>query len=322
MGGGTQVSTAKQEPWEEQIPYLTAGFEQAKGLYNKGAPAYYGKETLAGFDPAQTAAHTSALRYTMGPRAAAQQAHAENRLLKGLSGQIDTASFNPMMDALGRQMTSQLQGKVLPGIRQSMVEYQPGGGSRGDIVQANAIASANQQMLNKAAEMTFGAQQAAQGRAQNYAQLYPSIMSAPLGNYAAMGEIGDARRAMTQETINRDMARHQYQSTAPQQALENYMRMIQGSYGGTTTQTTPGPSGLQTLGQIASIAAPIMALSDIRIKENIEFDGTWHGHNVYTYNFKGRTNRSRGVMAQEIEITRPDAVMEIEGIKHVNYGVL
>jgi hypothetical protein len=27
-------------------------------------------------------------------------------------------------------------------------------------------------------------------------------------------------------------------------------------------------------------------------------------------------------MAQEIEITRPDAVMEIEGIKHVNYGVL
>jgi hypothetical protein len=137
-----------------------------------------------------------------------------------------------------------------------------------------------------------------------------------------MGEIGDARRAMTQETINRDMARHQYQSTAPQQALENYMRMIQGSYGGTTTQTTPGPSGLQTLGQIASIAAPIMALSDIRIKENIEFDGTWHGHNVYTYNFKGRTNRSRGVMAQEIEITRPDAVMEIEGIKHVNYGVL
>jgi len=28
------------------------------------------------------------------------------------------------------------------------------------------------------------------------------------------------------------------------------------------------------------------------------------------------------VMAQEVEITRPDAVMEIEGIKHVNYGVL
>jgi len=105
---------------------------------------------------------------------------------------------------------------------------------------------------------------------------------------------------------------------APQNQLADYMSMISGDYGG--SQTVPGPSGLQTLGQIASIAAPFM--SDIRIKENIEPDGTWHGHNVYTYNFKGRTTRSRGVMAQEVEMTRPDAVVEIEGIKHVNYGVL
>jgi hypothetical protein len=104
-----------------------------------------------------------------------------------------------------------------------------------------------------------------------------------------------------------------------QNALADYMAMISGDYGG--SQTVPGPSGLQTLGQIASIAAPFIT-SDIRIKENIEPDGTWHGHNVYTYNFKGRTTRSRGVMAQEVEMTRPDAVVEIEGIKHVNYGVL
>jgi methionine synthase I (cobalamin-dependent) len=62
--------------------------------------------------------------------------------------------------------------------------------------------------------------------------------------------------------------------------------------------------------------------SDIRIKENIVFDGAWKGHNVYTYNFKGRDYRSRGVIAQEVALTRPDAVMEIDGIKHVNYGAL
>ena len=257
MGGGTQVSTAKSEPWEEQIPYLTAGFDQARGLYNKNPPAYYGKETLAGFDPAQTAAQTSALGYGMGPRAAAQQAGAENRLLKGLSGQIDTATFNPMMDVLGRQMKSQLETNVLPGIRQSMVQYQPGGGSRGDIVQANAIASANQQMLNKAAEMTFGAQQAAQDRAQNYAQMYPSIMSAPLGMYGAMGDVGEQRRAMTQSTIDRDMARYEYGANAPQNALRNYMAMVTGDYGSTTTASTPGPSTLSQLGQVAGIAGSL-----------------------------------------------------------------
>jgi hypothetical protein len=322
MGGGTRVSTSESAPWEEQIPYLTAGFDEAQRLYDRGAPSYYSKDTLAGFDPAQTAAQHNVLGYAMGPRAAAQQAGAEDRLLKGLSGQIDTASFNPMMDALGSQMKNQLEANVLPGIRQNLVEYQQGGGSRGDIVQGNAIAAANQQMLNKAAEMTYGAQQAAQDRALNFAQTYPSIMSAPLGMASAMGDVGAARRAMTQETINRDMARHQYESTAPQQALQNYMSMVQGNYGGTTTQTTPGPSGLQTIGQIASIAAPFMG-SDIRIKENIVPEGMkWRGLQVYAYNYIGDSTPRRGVMAQEVEQVRPDAVVTIGGVKHVNYGAL
>ena len=322
MGGGTRVSTSESAPWEEQIPYLTAGFDEARRLYDRGAPAYYSKDTLAGFDPAQTAAQHNVLGYAMGPRAAAQQAGAEARLLRGLSGEIDTATFNPMMDALGRQMKNQLEANVLPGIRQNLVEYQQGGGSRGDIVQANAIASANQQMLNKAAEMTYGAQQAAQDRAVNFAQLYPSIMSAPLGMASAIGDVGAARRAMTQETINRDMARHQYESTAPQQALQNYMAMVQGNYGGTTTQTTPGPSGLQTIGQIASIAAPFIG-SDIRIKENIVPEGArWKGLQIYNYNYRGDPTPRRGVMAQEVEQLRPDAVVTIGGVKHVNYGAL
>lgn len=324
MGGGTRVTTSESAPWEEQIPYLTAGFDEARRLYDRGAPAYYSKDTLAGFDPAQTAAQHNVLGYAMGPRAAAQQAGAEARLLKGLSGEIDTVTFNPMMDALGRQMRNQLEANVLPGIRQNLVEYQQGGGSRGDIVQANAIAAANQQMLNKAAELTYGAQQAAQDRAQTYAQLYPSIMSAPLGMASAIEDVGAARRAMTQETINRDMARHQYESTAPQQALQNYMAMVQGNYGGTTTQTTPGPSGLQTLGQIAQIAAPFAMLgSDIRIKENIVPEGaTWKGLQIYAFNYIGDATPRRGVMAQEVEQVRPDAVVTISGIKHVNYGVL
>jgi hypothetical protein len=140
--------------------------------------------------------------------------------------------------------------------------------------------------------------------------------------YNAMGDVGAGRRAMTQEAMNRDQARYQYQATAPQQHLANYLSMIQGNYGGQSTQVTPNQGGgMGDLASIASIASLFMG-SDIRIKENIERDGTWKGHNVYTYNFKGSNTRSRGVMAQEIEITRPDAVVEMDGIKHVNYGVL
>jgi hypothetical protein len=189
--------------------------------------------------------------------------------------------------------------------------------------QNKAVTNAvTQGMTKPLADMYTNAYTQAQNRALQSGQLYPSIMAAPLNMYGAMGDVGAQRRAMTQSTIDRDMDRYQYQATAPQQQLANYMKMVTGNYGGTTTQTSPGPSGLDQAAKVVGIMGTIAGMSDARMKENIEFDGTWKGHNVYTYNFKGSNTRSRGVMAQEIEITRPDAVMEIEGIKHVNYGVL
>ncbi len=73
---------------------------------------------------------------------------------------------------------------------------------------------------------------------------------------------------------------------------------------------------------IGTLGSAFITKSDIRLKENIIPDGTWKGHNVYHFNYIGDGLRRRGVMAQEVEQTRPDAVMEIDGIKHVNYGAL
>jgi len=331
-GGGQPVTTfssseSSSGPWEPQVPYITSGFEQAKNLYNRGEPAYYPKETLAGFDPAQTVGQTGTLGYAMGPRATAQQSSAENRLIQGLSGDVDTARFNPVMDYLGREMQSNLQSQVLPGIRQQMVQYQPGGSSRGDLVQRKAIETANQQMLDKASQLTYGAYSDAQNRAQEYAGLYPSIMQAPLGMYQAIGDVGAQRRAMTQEAMNRDQARYSYEAAAPQRALQNYMSMITGNYGGTTSgggsSTGPAPNRpnelLPVLGNIASAA--IMTQSDIHIKENIVPEGTtWKGLSVYNYNYIGDDRPRRGVMAQQVETMYPDAVITIDGVKHVKYG--
>ena len=322
-GGGMQTSYSLTEPWDEQKPYLTGGFKEAQRLYNRGAPEYYPGETLAGFDPMEKASQQATIGYAMGPRAAGQQAAAEASLVQGLSGKIDPSAYNPMVNALSSNVISNLQGKILPGIRQQQVMYQPGGSSRGALEQNKAVTNAvTQGMTKPLADMYTNAYTQAQNRALQSGQLYPSIMSAPLSMYGAMGDVGAQKRAMTQAVIDRDMDRYQYQATAPQQQLANYMKMVTGNYGGNTIQTSPGPSGLDQAAKVAGVVGTIAALSDARMKENIEFDGTWKGHNVYTYNFKGSNTRSRGVMAQEIEITRPDAVMEIEGIKHVNYGVL
>jgi len=254
MSGGTKVQTTTSEPWAEQIPYLTQGFGQAKDIYNQGVPAYYPGETVAGFDPAQKAAQQATLGYAMGPRVAAQQMGAEQSLLQGLSGQIDPNAFNPMANALTQQVMGNLKGNILPGLRQQTTTYQPGGGSRGNLVQNKAIANAVTSGLTKPmADLYTNAYNQAQQRAVQSGQLYPSIMGAPMAMYGAMGDVGAQRQGMRQQQMGADMARYQYDAAAPEQALANYMNMISGNYGGTVTKTTPGQSPLGSIAQLAGL---------------------------------------------------------------------
>ena len=323
MGGGTQVTTQSTAPWKGQQKYLLKAFDMAENQFNQ-VPEYYRGETVAGFDPAEKAAQQATLGYAMGPRAAAQQAAAEQSLLQGLSGQIDPNAYNPMVNALTSNVISELQNEVLPGLRQKQVMYQPGGSSMGNREYEKAVANrVTAGMTRPIAEMYTNAYNQAQNRALQSGQLYPSIMSAPLSMYGAKGDVGARRRAMTQRGMDADMARYQYNATMPQQALANYISAIQGNYGSQTYQTSPGPSALSQIGQAVGIAGTLAGMSDARVKENIVPEGTkWKGLNVYTYNYIGDSTPRRGVMAKEVEGIYPDAVGEVHGIKYVDYGAI
>ena len=274
-----------------------------------------------------------------------------------LAGKVNTSALGDVTSAMSRDVLSNLTGTILPKIRESQIGYQPGGSSRGDLVTSKAVTGATSKLADQASrmyadafsaaqdrrlpagQMALGAQQQAQqyglqgAQAANQAgqlgmsalSAYPSIMNAPLSMYKAMGDVGASRRAMSQAEINADIAKYNYDSTKDYQHLGNFMNMIQGNYGGQSTITQPGQSGLSSLGQIASIAAPFFG-SDIRIKENIEHDGTWRSgireYNVYNFNYVGDDTPRRGVMAQEVEMINKDAVVEVDGIKVVNYGAL
>jgi hypothetical protein len=401
MSGGTTVQTSTTDPWKGQQKYLRKGFRGAEELLKGGLPEYYQGETLAGFDPAQTAAQQATLGYTMGPRVAGMQQGAESQLGKtyGLANQIGaqglaagqygsgmarpmsqqefsaltpfdqqqytnmmagnvdlgpTSPFASTANALQQQVMGQLQGNILPGLRQQQIQYQPGGSSRGALAQNKAIAGAVQQGLTKpladmysqayqtaqaqrlpAAQMGLGAQQYGMGyglqglgTAQGGGQLglggmaqYPTIMGAPLGMYNAMGAVGDTRRGMTQSAIDQDMQRYNYEQMAPQNALNQYMNTISGNYGGQTTQTTPrNNSGIMNM--LGSLGSAAILASDVRVKENLVRDGTIKGHPAYKFNYVGDDTPRRGVIAQEVEQTNPAAVAEFGGIKHVNYGAL
>ena len=369
---GLTTSTATQQPWKQQIPYLTAGFKRAQELLDTGMPDYYSDPTLAQFTAPETAAQQNIINYAGGDAVKAMQDASANQLLGtynlsnqlaqqatgyggaaaqdalaranavgayggglmdygnaatqyGLSqgqyagmtpfqgqqlsdmlaGKVDWSDtgLGPVVGAMGRDVMGEIQGNILPGIRSQQVQYQPGGSSRGDIVTSNAVNAAQQRMIDNASrmyadaysqaqgrrlpagQMALSAQQAAQQLGTQGAQLglgagslaqqgygtglqgvqgaqgagqlglsalgqYPGIMQAPLSMYGAAGQVGAQQRAMTQEGYNQAMAKYNYGAMAPQQALQNYMSMISGQYGGQSTAT---PSALSSLGQLVSL---------------------------------------------------------------------
>jgi hypothetical protein len=74
--------------------------------------------------------------------------------------------------------------------------------------------------------------------------------------------------------------------------------------------------GLKTGG---SALAAVALGSDRNLKENIELVGKENGFNIYEFNYKNKPERYQGVMAQEVQKTRPDAVIMKDGYLAVYY---
>ena len=180
----------------------------------------------------------------------------------------DSGHFGMMADAYRQQFEDQVS-EGLQNVRQGLISYQPGGGSRGDIFAAN-VASAGQKALAQnlaglyggayqqaqagrmpAAQMGVGAQQFGMGYglqglqgAQSALGLYPGMLSSPFGVYGQSAQLGAEQRAMQQAALNRDIARYEYESQLPQQALQSYLAGVHGDYGGMTTARGPGGTNM------------------------------------------------------------------------------
>ena len=249
MSGGSKVQTTRTEPWEQQKPYLERGFEFTEDLYRGGQlnPAYYGGQTVAGFTPAQQAAQEATLRYATDPQTENFMGAAQGGLGSLMAGDVNTDVFGPLADAYRTEAMGQLTGEVLPGIREEIVKTQPGGGTRGDLVQGTAVGATGQRIADNLAKAQFDAYQQAQNRRMGAFSQYPSILGAPLGMTGAVGQVGAQQQAMDQQMLDADRAQYAYDAQRAQLGLQNYMAGISGEYGGTSTGTGPaGPDPMLT----------------------------------------------------------------------------
>jgi len=169
--------------------------------------------------------------------------------------------------------------------------------------------------------------------------------SAGYQNYLQQAGYAPAMREMTRGTIGTQAAGGLLNSGSTQRALQsrgaeinqgfynNYLQQLTGlsglglQAGGLVTNAGSRSTGgsPSTLGSIASTVGGIASIfSDRRLKHTIQKVGEFaDGLGVYLFSYLGRSERHRGVMADEVERLRPWALgPQIAGYATVNYGAL
>jgi len=179
------------------------------------------------------------------------------------------------------------------------------------------------------ANQQFGMQQQ-----QNGVGLLNQAAQQPINNFTGLLGLGNLQQQDQQNQINSDVARWNYNQTAPWQNLENYMGLVTGSGGrygegmgssrgfnwGLDFTQQGGGSG----GGMGDMAKAAVILSDRRTKRNIVKIGSRpDGLNIYAYNYLWSDEPQIGVMADEVKQIKPHAVITLDnGLMAVNYGAL
>ena len=163
---------------------------------------------------------------------------------------------------------------------------------------------ANAQLSNQAAQQQFQNQAYAQNLPINE---FNSLMSSSQVGMPPSGPVQN-----TQVATPNTLGAYQLNSDAQQATYQSQMQNYQSGMG-----------GLFNLGSAAIGAGAKLAMSDVRLKRDITLLGRRSdGIGVYRFRYRGHPAWRVGVMAQEVQHVRPDAVFDHGGILGVDYGRL
>ena len=260
MSKGDNVETQENEPWSQASPYITEGFSEAANLYNNFNPEYYGGQTQAGFSPDQLTAQQGIQDFAiqgapelMNPAISAYQ--------QGTNANMLDVANNPYVSGMAQNAADRAYGGLsdqMANIRGGAIMSGGYGGGRQGIAEGNALAGAYDSANMAAADVYGQAYGQGLGHQANTLGMTGSLMGAGFSPYDALGASGQQQQAQEQALISDAQAEHEFNMNKPYQQFQNYQAGIAGfqpvmGAAGTQTQTTPGPSMLNTIGNLGSM---------------------------------------------------------------------
>jgi hypothetical protein len=193
---------------------------------------------------------------------------------------------------------------------QNMANQNAGFGGAGQLGSARAALAANQLAMTNQQNQQMAAANTANQVAQQRAAAANQLMSG--GQQALTGGLQGAQAGLAASQVPMQM----WQQYAP--VISQLMQGAKGNFAGTGGYTQTNNAG-NTSGGINILPG----LSDVTAKENIEFVGFKGEHRLYDFNYRGKPERYRGVMAQEVQSYMPEAVIVGEdGLLRVKYDML
>lgn len=321
-GGGTQTSTQNNDPWSGQQPFLTFGFDQAQDIYNQQGPDYYPDGTVADLSgTTQLAQNLQTQRALSGN----QSTNAGNNLLTNtINGQY--LNSNPYLAGNFQAGADQIT-KAYNTAVQGQTSGMAGGNRLGSGMQAyykdqenDTLAKNLGNLYNQTYYQDYTNER---GNQMNAAAMAPGYAQQDYLDLNALSDVGTAKDTYSQNLINADIDKWNYNQNVASNKLANYMNMIQGNYGGSSTTTSKAGGG-SGFGNLLSGAAAVYSMfSDRRLKENIHRIGTAENElPIYVYNYIGDPTPRIGFMADEVKLVRPEAVTtDDSGYDKVDYNL-
>jgi len=307
--GSKSTTTQKADPWKAAQPFILEGLKDAGALYDAGGfnISPYAGQMVAGYDPMKAQAD-----------AGVQSAYGNALDMAGQGQQAIANAMDPNARSAGwDQVVQNTVNSIMPGINSSFA----GSGMTGSGLHAQNLAKG---LSAGVADVENQAWQQGQNRALQAAGMLPQMAGMQFSAADALRAAGADRQQQQQQEISANVLQDQQAKTADLSAIQQYLSLVSGLGGqfGTQTSTQSQNAGLMGMLGFGLQAAPLL-FSDRRLKEDIEKVGkTDDGLNVYRYKYKGSPTVHMGVMAQEVQKKKPEAVHKVGGFLAVDYGAI
>ena len=206
-GGGQSQTTNELDP--SVRPYVRDALSKQQGLYNEGAPEYYGGQTY--LDPnsqQQSAINMMTANAGVNDTMLQNSTNLNNQMIQGDFLQ-NNPNFNAVMDTAGRKATDLYNTATQGTMSDASQAGRYGSNAHARLQAGNAGNIANNQNIG----------------AQN-------LMNA-----------GNLQAGFDQTALNADIARHDYGQNAQQQHLSNYTNAVWGAPSGSTSTTSNSGGG-------------------------------------------------------------------------------